>query len=172
MKFNTIEVGNEGDVRNGGVLNLAIANLKMVRNELNKNLIRIFVINVPILVVFEFVGHLWPQVSLFLSPVLFLFLIFFNLKFVKLEQYWIVFYTYFLILFHDFIFRIFGGGIHDDAGKGWIELMFYMTWTLSTLIFIFFSFYKPNGKAVFNLIITLSAAFLTYLIYRKFNIPL
>jgi hypothetical protein len=96
---------------------------------------KLVLISVGFLIVWTLVGHFLPIVVLFLSFIaypLFFFIVFDAVKF-KLPFYFKVLLAFIIIFFNDYLFRLFGGGTHDDAGRAWCELSFYMT-LLTTVI--------------------------------------
>jgi len=63
-----------------------------------------------------------------------------------LSKYFFTFLSFSLILIHDYLFRIFGGGIHDDAGRGICEIVFITTLIISTIALIIISAYNYSKQ--------------------------
>ena len=84
-------------------------------------------------------GHYFPSVNLIFTfliyPVLFIFSAYlFNYNF---SGFVIIPFCFIMILVNDYLFRIYGGGLHDDAGRGWCELVFYLTLLTCTISLVF-----------------------------------
>lgn len=81
------------------------------------------------------IGHFYPTITLFSSylvlPIVFLFTAFF-IKY-RTSGYFVVPFCFSLILIHDWLFRIYSGGEHDDLGRAWCESMFYSTWKYTSI---------------------------------------
>ena len=88
-----------------------------------------------------------------------------------------------LILLHDYLFRLYGGGIHDDAGRAICEIVFYATLVTSTITLLFLKIIhsskrnelKPASKLnaskiLLDVIFVLSLSIITILFFRQFNI--
>jgi hypothetical protein len=85
-----------------------------------------------------------------------------------------------LILLNDYLFRLYGGGIHDDAGRGICELVFYATLIISTLVLLVLkildsskkSKLKVAKKIFLDVFFILALSLLTLLFFIKFNISI
>ena len=103
-----------------------------------------FLIYIISLVFWSACSHYFPEVTLVLTfifwPAIFVlsaFLIGYK-SYISIENI-IIPGGFISIIVNDYLFRIFGGGIHDDAGRGWCELIFYLTLSTTTISFIFTS---------------------------------
>ena len=96
------------------------------------------ILNTLFVILWTIIGYFYPTITLFTSyivfPIVFI-LIAFCCK-TKISRFIIILFSFALILIHDYLFRIFGGGTHDDAGRAWCELMFYSTWKYSSIALI------------------------------------
>ena len=99
------------------------------------------------------------------------------------NKYVYVIVCFVLLLLQDYLFRIYGGGIHDDAGRGICELLFYSTLITSTIALFFIKIFgtlnkndkKDKNKINYRIIIldvifVFVISVLTYLFFRRFNL--
>lgn len=132
--------------------------------------------NLIFLFVWVVIGHFMPTINLRFAFIIFPILYVVSAKFLKYEQsiFLIVPFSFLLILANDFLFRIYGGGNHDDAGRGWCELIFYIT-LFTTTISIFYVAHtmtkeKMQNKILLNLCYVLVCSVASYLLFRKFSV--
>jgi hypothetical protein len=83
------------------------------------------------------VGHFFPTLWIFAGP-FFIPVIISVMFFVKksFNSYLFVLWGYAMLLLNDYLFRLYGGGIHDDAGRGIMEIAFYVTLVLASVCLI------------------------------------
>ena len=100
-----------------------------------------------------------------------------------LSKYFFIFLSFSLILIHDYLFRLFGGGIHDDAGRGICEIVFMITLIISTLVLIIISVYNhirqytlisniKIGSLMFDIVFILLVSMSSLIFFRNFNISI
>lgn len=133
------------------------------------------------------VGHFFSSFSIsitaFFLPISFALVSFTIGK--ETNKYIYIAVCFILILLHDYLFRLYGGGIHDDAGRAICEIVFYVTLITSTITLLIIkildsskrsemkSASKPNlVKMLFDIIFVLALSAITLLFFRKFNISL
>lgn len=79
------------------------------------------------------------------------------------------------VLLNDYLFKIFGGGIHDDAGRGWCELVFYLT-LVTTVLAMLAVVYELSEKKKLLLVmgsfLVCGSAALTYAAFVVFNVQI
>lgn len=131
------------------------------------------------------IGHFFSSFSIsitaFFLPILFALVAFTIWK--EINKYIYITVCFILVLIHDYLFRLYGGGIHDDAGRGICEIVFYGTLITSTITLLIIKFLdsskrgvlksanKLNGlKILFDIIFVLGISAVTLLFFRKFNI--
>ena len=134
--------------------------------------------------VWVLVGHFSPSLSIFLTafylPILFVTVAFSIGK--ETNKYIYAVICFVLVLLYDYLFRLYGGGIHDDAGRGICEIVFYATLITSTITLLIFkisdsskrdemkSANKLNIKTILlDVFFVLSLSIITLLFFRKFN---
>lgn len=98
------------------------------------------IINIIFLLSWTFIGHFFPFINLGFTFIAYplVFIVTTNLGNSYSLNFMIPFF-YSIILINDYLFRIFGGGVHDDAGRGWCELIFYITITTTILCLFYLS---------------------------------
>ncbi len=134
-------------------------------------------INIFFLLVWCVLGHYFPSIILIGTFVAFPTLFLFSLIVIRynISSLIIIPFSYLLILLNDYLFRVFGGGIHDDAGKGWCELIFYLTLitTTLTMLIVGYKLAKENkSNWLYNSILVFIIAFITYFIFIKYNVKI
>jgi len=85
-----------------------------------------------------------------------------------------------LILLNDYFFRLYGGGIHDDAGRGICEIVFYATLIISTLVLLLLKIMDSSKKSelkvtkriFLDVLFVLALSLITLLFFRRFNISI
>lgn len=137
-------------------------------------------LNISALLVWVIIGHFSPSISLFSTFIFFPAVFILTALYIKysISAYVIVPFCFTLIYLNDYLFRIYGGGIHDDAGRAWCELTFYIT-LFTTTISMFFVMYATLklGKIGFAEILKIGSyvvilSILTLLIFRKTSVNL
>jgi hypothetical protein len=92
------------------------------------------------------VGYFFPTLSISLTvfylPILFVIV---TLS-IETNKYLYIAICFVLVLLNDYLFRIYGGGIHDDAGRALCELVFYTTLVTSTVTLIIIKIIDSNAK--------------------------
>ena len=140
-----------------------------------------FLVNIIFIVFWTIVGHFVPIINIGFVFIAFPLLFILTHIFIKYKYsiYLIVPFCFLMILLNDYLFRIFGGGIHDDAGRGWCELIFYITLFTSTItiLFIVFTITESQNKKskmqwLYNIILVVGNAIATYLVFMKFNVKI
>jgi hypothetical protein len=78
------------------------------------------------------------------------------------------------ILLNDYLFRLYGGGIHDDAGRGWCELIFYITLFTTTITMLYVAYTmikeKEQSKILLYFGYVIVCAFASYLLFKNFSV--
>jgi len=135
------------------------------------------VLNILFAVIWLIIGHFFGIFSLFFSFVFFPLLYLVSAYHIKynLSSVIVIPFCFLLIFLNDYLFRFYGGGIHDDAGRGLCELIFYLTF-LATTITMFFVAYKManNNKAnwLYNSLLVVGSASVTYLAFIKLSVKI
>lgn len=135
------------------------------------------ILNIFFVIVWTVLGHFFPSIVLIGTFLAFPLMIIITEIFIKYSSplYFVIPFIFFLLLLNDYLFRIFGGGIHDDAGRGWCELSFYLTFitTSMSLFVLTFNIWKVNNgflqSKLFNFILVLLCGFAAFVIFKKFN---
>lgn len=138
-----------------------------------------FVLNIIFLLLWTYLGHFFPFVNLGFVFIFYplMFILTFNLSKNYSLLYFIIPFCYVVILVNDYLFRIFGGGDHDDAGKGWCELIFYFTIITTTTAMLFFVFTMIKENKIRNSVKILSSflyviicCYISFLLFKKINV--
>ena len=139
----------------------------------------IFFISLAILS-WAFVGHFFSSFTIsttaFYLPIVFIVIAVTIGK--EINKYVYIGLCFALILLNDYLFRLYGGGIHDDAGRGICEIVFNATLIISTLALLFLkilhssrkSELKRAKKTLYDVIFVLALSLITLLSFRRFNI--
>lgn len=94
-----------------------------------------YLINIIGILFWVVIGHFFPSDSLFITPfyipLLFLFVGLFLTKGTNMYLY--IGFCFIMLLLNDLLFRFLGGGTHDDVGRAICELVFYITFSMTTL---------------------------------------
>lgn len=127
-----------------------------------------------VVIVWSFVGHFYPVASISLTA-LFLPVTFFYSKKVfgkSMNGYVYSLFGFGVILLNDYLFRLFGGGLHDDTGRGICEIVFYGTLLTSTISLAILQIQSSErGKSKFySMLFVLLTALITFLIFRSYNV--
>jgi hypothetical protein len=135
------------------------------------------ILNILFVIVWGFFGHYLPSVTLFTTFFTYPFFILFSANYMEqnLSKLFFIPLCFLVLLFNDYLFRILGGGIHDDAGRAWCELSFYITFSVSTiaLLFLAYKFSEENKlKWFYNSFLVAGSALITYFVFMKFNIKI
>jgi len=83
-------------------------------------------------------------------------------------------FFFLIILLNDYLFRLFGWGTHDEEGKAWYELFFYLTYITTIFAILFISYFQyrseilNNKKSKYFFISELILSSLTTLLVFKF----
>jgi hypothetical protein len=132
-------------------------------------------------------GHFFPSLSISLTafylPIVFVVIAITVGKQVSKYLYTVICFV--LILLYDYLFRLYGGGIHDDAGRGICEIVFYATLVTSTIALLCIKILdtskrnelnaknKLNAKKILlDIIFVLALSVITLLFFRRFNISI
>jgi hypothetical protein len=101
-----------------------------------------FIICILFLVIWILIGHFSPLICLILTFVVYpiLFILTYRIKY-RVSRFVFIPFCFVIIYLNDYFFRIFGGGIHDDAGRGWCEITFYLTLLTTTVSSLFIMIY-------------------------------
>lgn len=139
------------------------------------------VFSVAFLIIWIIASHFFPTINLIFAflayPSLFIVLSFLFKN--SISPYFLIPFYFSIILGNDFLFRHYGGGIHDDAGRGWCEFVFYLTLITSTIaltiIMIRDSKLKERdklrmGQIAMDISFVLFVSVVTFLIFRNYNI--
>lgn len=128
------------------------------------------------------IGHLFSSftisVTAFYLPIIFISISVTIGK--NINKYVYIGFCFALILFNDYLFRIYGGGIHDDAGRGICEIVFYLTLIISTPILLFIKIIDCINrneanftKRIFlDVLFVLALSSITFIFFRRFNISI
>ena len=110
--------------------------IKLIDNKL------LFVIlGLTIILISNLVGHIAAPFSIFITPIVLPLIIgAINNSLYKANYYLTVFYGFGLLLLNDILVRLYAGGTHDDAGKGWIALFFIIAFGICVLTMTAFAF--------------------------------
>jgi hypothetical protein len=95
-------------------------------------------------------GRFFPAINLLGAFIFFPIIFVLTEIFVKynLSGYVVVPFCFFVVFLGDYFFRLCGGGIHDDAGRAWATVTFYITLptTVSAMMFIMYSYFKRSNS--------------------------
>jgi hypothetical protein len=108
-----------------------------------------YVINIIGILFWVVIGHFFPSDCLFITPfyipLLFLFV---GLLFCKeTNMYRYTAFCFIMLLLNDLLFRFFGGGTHDDVGRAICEIVFYTTFSTTTLSLLIVKLIMSNKKS-------------------------
>lgn len=127
-----------------------------------------------VVIVWCFVGHFYPVVSISMTFLLLPATLFISKRMFgkSLNGYVYSLFGFGVILLNDFLFRFFGGGLHDDAGRGVCEIIFYATLLLGTISLLTLQFQDVNKvKAkIYGVLFVLTLALITLFIFRTYNV--
>lgn len=139
----------------------------------------IFFISLAILS-WAFVGHFFSSFTIsttaFYLPIVFIVIAVTIGK--ETNKYVYIGLCFAMVLINDYLFRLYGGGIHDDAGRGICEIVFYATLIISTLALLFLKILDSSRKSkltetnkiFFDVFFILALSLITLLFFRRFNI--
>ena len=131
------------------------------------------------------IGHFFPSFSLMLTafylPILFLSVGLSMYKDINMYIYSAICFG--LVLMQDYLFRLYGGGIHDDAGRALCEIVFYTTLTTVTIALLCLTIIVNNKMKklrnenklasqikFLNILFVFIFSLITFLLFRQFNI--
>ncbi len=138
-----------------------------------KNRIRIG-LGLALLILSNTIGHFNATFSIMITPVLLTLIIGgVNAPLYKSNFTGTLIYNFGLLLFNDFLIRLFASGTHDQEGKDWIFVFFAMAFILSGITMLVYAITiedKPNhpskAKKILLNVFTLSLlAILTAIFY-------
>jgi hypothetical protein len=141
-----------------------------------KNKIIIVCIGVLLLFAWGIIGHFFPVIHILFTYTIFACLTILFWKVFTMSNLVFTPLMMFLILLDDIIFRLIGGGIHDDAARGWCLISSLVTIAfVSVLLFlkIIIEIYKKKQdtsvvlKTIGYVLYILSILFIVYLVYSK-----
>lgn len=91
--------------------------------------------NLCFLLVWIIVGHFFPIFYLVMTGLIYPFLFILTAILLKynLNGFIVIPFGFILIYTSDYLFRIYGGGIHDDVSRGLCEIVFYFTLLTTTI---------------------------------------
>ena len=141
------------------------------------------VINITFLFIWTVIGHYFPSISLITTYLIFPIMFVLSAIVVRynLSGFIVIPFCFLLIFANDYLFRLFGGGNHDEVGRGLCELSFYVTLFTTTIAlgFVMNICTKPKEQNVItNLYIIRNIGFvilisvLTLFIFRKISIQI
>lgn len=133
------------------------------------------VTNIVVILAWALIGHYLGLISFFFSFIILqvTFAISTYLIKSKLGGAFVIPFCYVAILCNDYLFRIFGAGIHDEPSRGWCELVFYFTLSTSTITLLPIAYHlsKRNNRIWFcNTVIVLFSAIVTYCTFINYLI--
>lgn len=125
-------------------------------------------------IIWSFVGHFYPVASISLTALLLPVTFFYSKKVFgkSVNGYVYSLFGFGVVLLNDYLFRIFGGGLHDDAGRGICEIVFYATLLTSTISLAILQMQgSERGKVkVYSTLFIMLIASITFLIFRNYNV--
>jgi hypothetical protein len=147
----------------------------------NSTSMKALILNILFTLAWAVIGHYFGIFSLFFSFIVFplMFVLSAYLGKHNLSSLIVIPFCFSVILINDYLFRIYGGGIHDDAGRGLCELIFYATFSTSTiaLLFVAFKLAKQNKLVIklqwfYNSLLVICSALVTYFVFIKFSVKI
>jgi hypothetical protein len=131
------------------------------------------------------IGHFFSSFSIsitaFYLPILFVLVAFTIGK--RTNKYIYTLVSFVLLLLQDYLFRLYGGGIHDDLGRAICEIVFYATLLTSTIALLVVKLLDSNiknelkhsnrptiKKTFVDVFFVLAISIITLLFFRKFNV--
>ena len=114
------------------------------------------ILGLTIIFLSNLIGHFAGPFSIFVTPIVLPLIIgTINFSLYKVNFYLTVLYGFGLLLLNDILVRLYAGGIHDDAGKGWITLFFILAFSICVLTMSIFAFSQSglytNRKKILNI---------------------
>jgi hypothetical protein len=124
------------------------------------NHLKIFSLNLALLVGLNIIGHYFPPFSILFSPIIIL-LICFNIFKTNINFYIKSIFIVFSIIVNDISLRLYAGGTHDSEGIMVINLFFYINFIIALISFLIFLIQKKeiNFNKIFFLIICFSTSY-------------
>ena len=96
------------------------------------------IVNISFLGIWILFGYYVPMGSLLLTMFMLPFVLSTTfLMFRNVAPFISIAFSFFIILIHDYLFRKFGGGQHDNAGKALSDISFYATLFITIIAMIF-----------------------------------
>ncbi|MDF2456462.1 MAG: hypothetical protein K0R51_2455 [Cytophagaceae bacterium] len=143
----------------------------------NKNILRIG-LGLLLLILSNIMGHFFATFSIMITPVLLTLIIGgLNASFYKQNFRLTLIYNFGLLLFNDFLIRLFASGTHDQEGKDWVFVFFAMAFILASITMLVYAITiedKPDHPSkiksmllnIFTLLVltTLTAIFYWYIL--------
>ncbi|OYU84374.1 MAG: hypothetical protein CFE24_07140 [Flavobacterium sp. BFFFF2] len=139
------------------------------------------ILNLLFVIVWTIVGHYCGVFSLFFSSLVYPTLFIFSAQYLEqnFSRLFFIPFCFFVLLISDYLFRIFGGGIHDDAGKGLCEINFYLTMSTSILAMFFVAFKLSINNGIvnkqqwfYNNLLVVFSAIETYVVFMKYIVKI
>jgi hypothetical protein len=122
-------------------------------------------------IVWCFVGHFHPSVSLSMTALLLPITFFVSKKIFgkSLNRFIYSVFSFGIILVNDYLFRLFGGGIYDDAARGLCDISFYLTLLISTIFLMILQIQNSErGKSkIYGGLFVLAIASITLFIFKN-----
>ncbi len=127
------------------------------------------IINALFLLVWTLLGSLFGMITFMFSVIVFPIFFLFTSHYSKNISVFIL-SAFLTFLLGDYLFRLFGGGIHDDAGRCLCNLVFYITYSTTTIaIFTVNVIAKQSMKyKIFNGVLILVLAMISYCVFIHF----
>jgi hypothetical protein len=137
------------------------------------NIFKAIVIGLSTITVCNILGHFLPPFSLSLSSVYMSFIIIFvNKPLFQANFKLTIVYNFIILLLNDIFIRLYAGGTHDNQGKGWCMLMYFLGLFITTVImFAYISQYGKQDKFK-NILIIIAGLIISVIIYWNFNAPI
>jgi hypothetical protein len=135
-------------------------------------------ITIPLTVlgIWIIIAHFFPSGVILGHFIFFPFLLLIGGALSEWPGYLFIPFGYALLLLSDYLLRLFAGGTHDDEGRGWMELSFYITLASSTITLTMISLIMTkrvrtlHAKLIFmNILSVLACASLTLLFFCAFS---
>jgi hypothetical protein len=140
-------------------------------------------ISILSVIVWVFIGHFFPVFTLSLTAVFFPLVFILVMKFFieSINIYVHTLLAFILLLLQDYLFRIYGGGLHDDAGRGLCEIVFYITSITLTVALVVLKIRNSKnklkagdklrvGQVAMDVFFVLVVSIIALFFFRQFNI--
>lgn len=137
---------------------------------MDNHLIKTILFGLSIIIACNVVGHFLPPFSLMLSAVYINLIIgLVNRPLYEKNFKLTVAYNFLLLFLNDIFIRLYAGGTHDNQGKGWCFLMYFIGLIIAAVLMFVYAGESEKKERIKNILIIISGLAISVIIYWNFN---